>query len=49
MLGFAVYAVLGGAVASIIRAQTGVVLTPLQWNPVFGWGPVMAETMAPVS
>lgn len=26
-------------VASIIRAQTGVVLEPLQWNPVFWWGP----------
>jgi putative ABC transport system permease protein len=39
--GFAVFVVLGGAVASIIRGQTGVVLEPLRWNPVFGWGPAV--------
>jgi putative ABC transport system permease protein len=38
-LGFAVYAALAAFVASIIRGQTGVVLEPLQWNPVFAWGP----------
>lgn len=37
--GFAVFAGLAAFVASIIRAQTGVVLEPLQWNPVFWWGP----------
>ena len=37
--GFAVFAVLASAVASIIQGQTGVVLEPLKWNPVFWWGP----------
>jgi putative ABC transport system permease protein len=37
--GFGVYAGLALSVASLIRAQTGVVLEPLQWNPVFWWGP----------
>ena len=40
-LGFAVFAVLALSVASIIQAQTGVVLEPLRWNPVFGWGPAV--------
>ena len=37
--GFAVFAVLAGVVAAMIQGQTGVVLEPLQWNPVFWWGP----------
>ncbi len=37
--GFAVFAVLGRGVASIIQGQTGVVLEPFQWNPVFWWSP----------
>lgn len=37
--GFAVFAGLAAFVAAIIQAQTGVVLEPLQWNPVFWWGP----------
>jgi putative ABC transport system permease protein len=37
--GFAVFAVLAAAVANIIQGQTGVVLDPLKWNPVFWWGP----------
>lgn len=37
--GFAVFAGLGALVAGIIQNQTGVVLEPLQWNPVFWWGP----------
>ena len=37
--GFAVFAVLAAFVASIIQGQTGVVLDPLKWNPVFWWGP----------
>jgi len=32
--GFAVYAVIALGVASVIRAQTGVVLEPLAWHPV---------------
>jgi len=38
-LGFAAFAVLMLGVASIVRAQTGVVLEPFQWNAVFAWGP----------
>lgn len=37
--GFAVFAGLAAFVAAIIQAQTGVVLEPLKWNPVFWWGP----------
>jgi putative ABC transport system permease protein len=39
--GFAVYVALATFVASIIQAQTGVVLEPLKWNPVFAWGPAV--------
>jgi putative ABC transport system permease protein len=39
--GFAVFAVLATGVAGLIQAQTGVVLEPLRWNPVFGWGPAV--------
>ena len=39
--GFAVYAVLGGAVAALIQAQTGVVIAPWQWHPVFWWTPAV--------
>jgi len=39
--GFAVFAALALLVASIIQAQTGVRLAPLQWNPVFWWGPAV--------
>lgn len=39
--GFAVFAALAVVVAGIIQAQTGVVLEPLRWNPVFGWGPAV--------
>ena len=37
--GFAVFAALAAGVAGMIQAQTGVVLEPLKWNPVFWWGP----------
>lgn len=39
--GFAVFVGLAGSVAALIQAQTGVVLEPLQWNPVFCWGPAV--------
>ena len=39
--GFAVFAALAALVAGIIQAQTGVVLDPLRWNPVFWWGPAV--------
>jgi putative ABC transport system permease protein len=39
LLGFAAFAALAGGVAAMIQAQTGVVLQPFQWNPIFWWGP----------
>jgi putative ABC transport system permease protein len=44
--GMAVFAVLGALTAGIIRAQTGVVLEPWQWNPVFWWGPAAFVALA---
>jgi len=41
LAGFAVFAGLAVFVASVIQAQTGVVLQPLQWNAVFWWGPAV--------
>lgn len=38
-LGFAVYAVLAQGVAALIQEQTGVVIQPWQWQPVFAWTP----------
>ena len=37
---FVVYAVIVVAVAGMIRAQTGVVLDPLAWNPILVWAPL---------
>jgi putative ABC transport system permease protein len=37
--GFAVFVLLAGFVAAMIQGQTGVVLEPLKWNPIFWWGP----------
>ena len=39
--GFAVFTGLGMLVAAIIQGQTGVVLEPMKWNPVFWWGPAV--------
>ncbi|MDP1580412.1 MAG: ABC transporter permease [Candidatus Didemnitutus sp.] len=39
LLGFGAFAVLCSGVATMVQAQTGVVLEPFQWNPVFWWGP----------
>jgi len=39
LIGFAFYIAILGVAASIIRAQTGVVLEPFAWNPVFLWAP----------
>ena len=38
--GFAVYAAILAGVASVIRAETGVVLNPLAFHPVLLWAPV---------
>lgn len=38
-LGFAVYGVLAGGVAALIQEQTGVVIDPWKWQPVFAWTP----------
>jgi len=37
--GFLVYGLILTVVAEIIRAETGVVLEPWAWNPVFLWAP----------
>lgn len=39
--GIAVFVGLATVVTGIIQAQTGVVLEPLKWNPVFWWGPAV--------
>lgn len=44
--GFGVFAGLATFVASIIRAQTGVALEPLAWDPVFWWGPAVLVGLA---
>jgi len=38
-LGIAAFAALAFGVASIVQAQTGVVLEPFKWNAIFWWGP----------
>lgn len=40
VLGFLIYAAIMSVAASIIRAETGVVLEPFAFNPVFIWAPV---------
>jgi putative ABC transport system permease protein len=40
-LGFVVFGILAATVATIIRAQAGVVLEPWQWNTVFAWAPAV--------
>jgi len=30
----------------VIQAQTGVVLEPFKWNPVFWWGPATLVALA---
>ncbi len=39
--GFIIYAGIMGVVANIVRAQTGVVLDPFQFNPVMLWAPAL--------
>ncbi len=40
VIAFLVYGVILTTVAAVIRAQTGVVLDPLAWNPVLVWAPL---------
>jgi len=42
---FAIYLVIVTAVAAIMRAQTGVVLEPLRFNPVMFWAPLALITL----
>jgi putative ABC transport system permease protein len=44
--GLAVFAALAAGVAAVIQAQTGVVLEPFKWNPVFWWGPAVFVGLA---
>ena len=39
VLGFAIYGLIVTVVSAVIRTQTGVVLDPLKFNPVFLWAP----------
>jgi putative ABC transport system permease protein len=41
LAGFIFYAVIVSAVAAVMRAQTGVVLEPLKFNPVMLWAPAL--------
>ena len=41
LAGFAIYGIIFTVVAGIIRAQTGVVLDPLKFNPVMLWAPAV--------
>lgn len=45
-LGFGAFAALAFGVASVIQTQTGVVLEPFRWNPVFWWGPATLVALA---
>jgi putative ABC transport system permease protein len=46
ILGFGAFFVLATGVASIVQEQTGVVLEPLKWNPVFWWTPATLVGLA---
>jgi putative ABC transport system permease protein len=39
IVAFAIYALIVGVVAEVMRAQTGVVLDPFKFNPVMLWAP----------
>jgi len=41
LAGFVIYGIIFTVAAGIIRAQTGVVLDPLKFNPVMLWAPAM--------
>jgi putative ABC transport system permease protein len=45
-VGFGVFALLAFGVASIIQAETGVVLEPFKWNDIFWWGPATLVGLA---
>ncbi|MBA4136718.1 MAG: hypothetical protein C0518_05320 [Opitutus sp.] len=45
-LGFAAFAVLAFGVATTIQDQTGVMLEPFAWNPVFWWAPATLVGLA---
>jgi putative ABC transport system permease protein len=40
LAGLLVFAALASGVTAMIQGQTGVVLEPMKWNPVFWWGPL---------
>jgi putative ABC transport system permease protein len=49
LAGFVVYAVIVLAVAEVIRAQTGIVLDPLKFEPVLLWAPVALVVLGVVA
>ena len=40
VIGFGIYGAIMTTAGAVIRAQTGVVLDPLAWNPVMLWAPI---------
>jgi putative ABC transport system permease protein len=40
LIAFLLYAVIVSLAASVIRAQTGVVIDPWTWHNVMAWGPL---------
>lgn len=49
LMGFAIYGVIFTTAAGIIRAQTGVVLDPLKFNPVMLWAPAVLIALGAVA
>jgi putative ABC transport system permease protein len=44
--GLVAFAALATSVVSLVQSQTGVVLEPFKWNPVFWWTPAMLVGLA---
>jgi putative ABC transport system permease protein len=49
VVGFLVYLAIMTGAATIIRAQTGIVLDPFAWNPVMLWAPVSLISLGALS
>jgi putative ABC transport system permease protein len=45
VIGFAIYAGILAAVGSVVRSQTGVVLSVFEWNPVLALGPCLIVSL----
>jgi putative ABC transport system permease protein len=49
IVGFLVYLAIMTGAATIIRAQTGIVLDPFAWNPIMLWAPVSLISLGALS